>query len=68
MSENTALAERTDVAFGDLNLLLTFGGHQRSEREFRALFAAAGLYVMNVLLTKSHFKIVEGAPIREEHE
>ena len=51
------------AAFGDLNLLLTFGGHQRSEREFRTLFDAAGLQVTSILPTKSHFKIVEGAPI-----
>jgi hypothetical protein len=48
------------AAFGDLNLLLTFGGHQRSAGEFRALFEAAGLCITNILPTKSHFKIVEG--------
>jgi hypothetical protein len=50
------------AAFGDLNLLLAFGGHMRSEGEFRALFAATGFAVTNILPTQSQFGIVEGMP------
>jgi hypothetical protein len=51
------------AAFGDLNLLLTFGGHIRSESEFRALFAATDFAVTNILPTQSQFGIVEGRPV-----
>ena len=51
------------AAFGDLNLLLMFGGHMRSEGEFRALFAATGFAVINILPMQSQFSIVEGMPV-----
>jgi SAM-dependent methyltransferase len=51
------------AAFGDLNLLLLFGGRQRTESEFHALFAAAGFAIRQILPTQSHFKLVEAMPI-----
>jgi SAM-dependent methyltransferase len=51
------------AAFGDLNLLLLFGGRQRTESEFRALFDAAGFAITRILPTQSHFKLVEATPI-----
>ena len=48
------------AAFGDLNLLLLFGGRQRTESEFGTLFEAAGFKITSILPTQSHFKIVEG--------
>ncbi|MEP7188086.1 MAG: methyltransferase [Roseiflexaceae bacterium] len=47
------------AAFGDLNLLLLFGGRQRTESEFHALFASAGFAITRILPTQSHFKLVE---------
>ncbi|MFL5802690.1 MAG: hypothetical protein ACJ8CR_13230 [Roseiflexaceae bacterium] len=44
-------------------MLLTFGSHMRSESEFRALFAATGFAVTNILPTQSQFGIVEGMPV-----
>jgi len=51
------------AAFGDLNLLLLFGGRQRTESEFHALFASAGFTITQILPTQSHFKLVEAVPI-----
>jgi SAM-dependent methyltransferase len=47
------------AAFGDLNLLLLFGGRQRTESEFSALFDSAGFTITRILPTQSHFKLVE---------
>jgi hypothetical protein len=51
------------AAFGDLNLLLLFGGRQRTESEFHTLFASAGFGITRILPTQSHFKLVEATPI-----
>jgi hypothetical protein len=51
------------AAFGDLNLLLLFGGRQRTESEFQALFDSAGFRITRILPTQSHFKLVEAVPI-----
>jgi SAM-dependent methyltransferase len=51
------------AAFGDLNLLLLFGGRQRTESEFRTLFQAAGYAIAQILPTQSQFKLVVGMPI-----
>ena len=50
------------AAFGDLNLLLLFGGRQRTESEFHALFQAAGFWIVRILPTQSHFKLIEATP------
>src|SRR5262249_2821648 len=51
------------AAFGDLNLLLLFGGRQRTVSELHTLFQAAGFAIAQILPTQSHFKLVEGVPI-----
>ena len=51
------------AAFGDLNLLLLFGGRQRTESEFHTLFASSGFGITRILPTQSHFKLVEAMPI-----
>ena len=51
------------AAFGDLNLLLLFGGRQRTVSEFHALFDSAGFAITRILPTQSHFKLVEATPI-----
>lgn len=40
------------VALNDLNMLVTSGGHERTEAEFRALFAAAGFRLTNIGLRR----------------
>jgi SAM-dependent methyltransferase len=51
-----------EAVFGDLNLLLLFGGHQRTEQQFRALLRAAGFAIARILPTQSHFKLIEATP------
>jgi O-methyltransferase domain/Dimerisation domain len=59
VQDEAAIAE-PGVAFGDLNLLVQFGGWQRSAAAFRALFKQAGLSLVTIFPTQSHFKILEG--------
>ncbi|HEY9662788.1 MAG TPA: methyltransferase, partial [Allocoleopsis sp.] len=40
-------------------LLMTTGGYERTEAQYRSLFAAAGLTVTNVIPTGSPFSIIE---------
>jgi hypothetical protein len=44
----------------DLNMLVLFGGRERTEAEFRRLFAAAGLEVTGVVPTAAGVDVVEG--------
>lgn len=48
------------AAFSDLNMLVMPGGRERSEAEFGALFAAAGLQLTRVVETESLMAVVEG--------
>jgi SAM-dependent methyltransferase len=49
--------------FIDLQMLiLTYGGRERTEFEFRSLFEAAGFELMNIFSTPSMFNIIEGRP------
>ena len=43
-------------------LILTHGGRERTEFEFRSLFEAAGFELMNIFSTPSMFNIIEGRP------
>jgi 2-polyprenyl-3-methyl-5-hydroxy-6-metoxy-1,4-benzoquinol methylase len=49
-----------DAAFSDLNMLVLPGGRERSEQEYAALFAAAGLRLTEVIHTDSRMSILEG--------
>ncbi|GAA4349349.1 methyltransferase [Angustibacter luteus] len=46
-------------AFSDLNMLVLPGGQERTESEYAALFAAAGLTLVQVIDTGSAFPILE---------
>jgi hypothetical protein len=48
------------AAFSDLNMLVMPGGRERTETEFAALFAAAGLELTRVVETDSPMAVVEG--------
>lgn len=50
------------VTLNDLNMLVTSGGHERTEAEFRALFAAAGFRLTNIVATQAPmgFSVIEG--------
>lgn len=55
--------EPSPVKFLDLQMLIMNGGRQRTEEEYRRLFAAAGLQLLRVIPTNSEFSIVEGARV-----
>ncbi len=51
------------AAANDLNMLVCTGGRQRSEAEFRSLYAAAGLRLSRLVPTSVPFAtIIEGVP------
>jgi len=39
------------------------GGRERTEAEFRALFAAAGFKLTRIVPTQSELSIIEGLPV-----
>ncbi len=47
----------------DLQMLVMTGGRQRTEEEYRQLYAAAGLRLLRILPTNTQFSIVEGARV-----
>ena len=49
-----------DAIMGDVHMLALTGGRERSEAEYRALFAAAGFTLTRVIPTRSWFSIIEG--------
>jgi hypothetical protein len=48
-----------ETAFSDLNMLVMPGGRERTEQEYGALFAAAGLQLVRVVDTPSRMSILE---------
>ncbi len=51
--------DRADAAFSDLNMLVLPGGRERTEEEYAALFAAAGLRLRTVTDTVTRYSILE---------
>ena len=47
----------------DIGMLALLGGQQRTEAEFRVLFARAGFELTNVVLTPSGMSVIEGVPV-----
>jgi SAM-dependent methyltransferase len=52
--------EPSPVKFLDLQMLVMNGGRQRTEEEYRQLYADAGLRLTRIIPTRSDFVIVEG--------
>jgi hypothetical protein len=48
------------AAFSDLNMLVMPGGRERTEEEYAALFAAAGLALTRVVDTSTRMSVLEG--------
>jgi O-methyltransferase domain len=51
------------AAANDVNMLVCTGGRQRSEREFRELFAAAGFQLTRIVPTPANVCVIEGRPV-----
>ena len=49
--------------FLDLNMLVLPGGLERTEAEYRALFAAAGFRLERIVPTKAEVSVIEGGPM-----
>jgi SAM-dependent methyltransferase len=54
--------EHRSAASNDVNMLVVTGGRQRSEEDFRRLYAASGLRLARMVPTESPMRIIEGAP------
>ena len=50
------------TTFLDLQMLILLGGRERTEAEYRELFAAAGFRLRRVIPTRSPVSILEGVP------
>jgi hypothetical protein len=55
-----ALLASRGAAANDVNMLVCTGGRQRSETEFRALYAAAGLRLTRIVPTVAMSSVIEG--------
>lgn len=55
-------AREQAMARTDLNMLVGLGGRERTEAQYHALFAAAGLKLMRVITAGRELSIIEGAP------
>ena len=54
--------EGRGAAANDVNMLVSTGGRQRSEAEFRELYAASGFRLTEVVPTLARVSVIEGAP------
>jgi hypothetical protein len=52
--------ESRGAAANDVNMLVCTGGRQRSEAEFRSLYAAAGFRLTHVIPTRAASGVIEG--------
>ena len=58
----------TEAKLFDINMLVTVGGQERTEREYLALFQAAGFDLTQIIPTYSPLSLIEGAPAAvDEH-
>jgi SAM-dependent methyltransferase len=55
-----ATLESWGAAANDVNMLVCTGGRQRSEEEFRVLFAAAGFRLTTIVPTPARVSVIEG--------
>jgi hypothetical protein len=51
------------AAANDVNMLVCTGGRQRSEAEFRALYAAAGFRITKIVPTPARLSLIEGVRV-----
>ena len=54
--------ESRGAAANDVNMMVVTGGRQRSEAEFRALYAAAGFTLSRLVPTPAASCVIEGLP------
>jgi predicted O-methyltransferase YrrM len=54
--------EGRGAAANDVNMLVSTGGRQRSEAEFRALYAGTGFALTRIVDTPARLSLIEGVP------
>jgi hypothetical protein len=54
--------ESKGAAANDVNMLVSTGGRQRSEGEFRALYGRAGFTLERLIPTAAPVSVIEGVP------
>jgi len=57
-----ASLESQGAAANDVNMLVCTGGRQRSEGEFRELYAASGFRLTRIVPTPARVSVIEGVP------
>ncbi|HTO53242.1 MAG TPA: methyltransferase [Myxococcota bacterium] len=55
--------ESRGAASNDVNMLVSTGGRQRDEGEFRSLYAAAGFRLTRIVPTPARVAVIEGVPV-----
>ena len=55
-------AEHRSIAATDLNMLVSTGGLERTEDEYRALLEAAGLRISRIVPTLATLSVIEARP------
>ncbi len=59
--------DQSDISRGaaanDVNMLVSTGGRQRSEAEFRSLYEAAGFKLTKIVPTQARVSVIEGTPV-----
>ena len=63
LPEHAAPAAGATAFLADLNMLLLTGGRERTEAEFRSLFAAAGFSLVRIVRTGTPQSIIEAVPV-----
>jgi hypothetical protein len=56
-------AESRGAAANDVNMLVSTGGRQRSEVEFRSLYEAAGFQLTRIIPTVARISVIEGVRV-----
>jgi hypothetical protein len=59
LAPERADARHTTVIRGDIQMMVSTGGMERTVAEYESLLERAGLRLARVLPTKSHFSILE---------
>lgn len=67
MGQRGTLLLVEEMLSADRDVLVSPGGQERTEAEYRALLAAAGFTLSRVIPTGTRVDIVEGLPIRGTH-
>lgn len=53
----------TGPVMGDINMLVNTGGRERTEKEFRGLYTAAGFELAMITGQGAGYHVLEGKPV-----